>query len=142
VQVECQGQHPFNRLKINNLDYILELVRLGQIGLARLGIWRMRMKIGGMTRSARGRDKLSQALACRIETRVPIAYDRALLILPVVLLHRVSYNLWDCFRNQSQPKSVTIHGPMLPCSRISLSSVVDSCECGRVTMLIQLRRSQ
>jgi hypothetical protein len=72
----------------------------------------MRMKIGGMTGSARGRDKLSQALACLIETRVPIAYGRALLILPVVLLHRVSYNLWDCFRNQS--KSATIHAPMLP----------------------------
>jgi hypothetical protein len=99
----------------------------------------MRMKIGEMTRSARGRDKLSQALACLIETRVPIAYDRALLILPVVLLHRVSYNLWDCFRNQSQPRVLP---SMLPCSRTSLSSVVDSCECGRVTMLIQLRRSQ
>jgi hypothetical protein len=114
VQVECQGQHSFNRLKINNLDYVLELRRRGQIGLTRLGIWRMRMKIGGMTRSARGRDKLSQALACLIETRVPIAYGRALLILPVVLLHRVSYNLWDCFRNQSQPKSATIHAPMFP----------------------------
>jgi hypothetical protein len=125
VQVECQGQHSFNRLKINKLDYSLELVRLGQIGLKGLEIWRMRMKIGGMTRSARGRDKLSEALARLIEIRVPIAYDRALLILPVVLLHRVSYNLWGC-----SPQPIAIQECYHPCSRISLSSVLDSCECG------------
>ena len=115
MQFECQGQHSFNRLKINNLDYILELVRLGQIGLTRLGIWRMRMKIrrDDAFRPREGQVVPSLGLSGR-DNRVPIAYDRALLILPVVLLHRVSYNLWDCFRNQSQPKRATIHAPMLP----------------------------
>ena len=68
VQVECQGQNSFNRLKINNLDYILELVRLGQIGLTRLGIWRMRLKIRRDDAFRPRRDKLSQALACLVET--------------------------------------------------------------------------
>jgi hypothetical protein len=68
VQVECQGQHSFNRLKINNLDYILGLVRLGQIGLTRLGIWRMRLKIRRDDAFRPRRDKLSQALACLVET--------------------------------------------------------------------------
>ena len=125
MQVECQGQHSFNRRKISKLDYILELVRRGQIGLTGLGIWRMRMKIGAMTRSARGGDKLSQALACLIKTRVPIAYGRALLILPVVLLHLVGYKLWDRIRNQSQPNRATIHAPAF------LGSKVDSYEGGR-----------
>jgi hypothetical protein len=135
VQVECQELGSFNRLTINDLDYILGLAQLGQIGLPRLGIWRTCMKIGGMTRSARGRDKLSQPFACLVATnRVLIAHDRALSILPVVLLHLVGYKLWDCIRNKSQPKRATIHAPAF--------LVVDSCEGGRVTMLIQIRRSQ
>jgi hypothetical protein len=68
VQVECQEGRSFNHLKINNLRYVLDLVRLGQIGLPRLGIWRTRMKIGEMMRSARGRDKLSQPFAWWVET--------------------------------------------------------------------------
>ena len=37
MQAECQEASLFNRLKINKLDYVLELVRLGQIGLAEFG---------------------------------------------------------------------------------------------------------
>lgn len=37
MQAECQESSLFNRLKINKLDYVRELVRLGQIGLAEFG---------------------------------------------------------------------------------------------------------
>jgi hypothetical protein len=46
----------------------MELVRLGQIGLTRLGIWRMRLKIRRDDAFRPRRDKLSQALACLVET--------------------------------------------------------------------------
>jgi hypothetical protein len=77
VQAEFQEGCSLNHLRINNLDDVLEPVELGQIGLPRLEIWGMRMKIGGMMRSARGWDKLSQAFACLVATnRVLIAHDR------------------------------------------------------------------
>jgi hypothetical protein len=37
VQVECQEPCSFNRIKINTLDYIMELIQAGQIGLAGFG---------------------------------------------------------------------------------------------------------
>jgi len=54
VQVECQDSSSLNRLKINALECVLGMIRLGQIGLPRLEIWRMRLKIGGMARSPAG----------------------------------------------------------------------------------------
>jgi len=68
VQVEFQEALSFNRLKINGLDCVLESVRLGQIGLPRWGIWRTRMKIGGMARSARRRTSCPKPLPVGVET--------------------------------------------------------------------------
>jgi len=136
VQAECQESSSFNRLKINKLDYVLELVRLGQIGLPRLEIGCMRMKIGGMMRSARGWDKLSQSFACLVET----IESRSLRSRPINFASRTASSCrLQIVGSHPQPiatQECTIHAPA------SLSSVVDSCECGRVTMLIQIRRSR
>jgi hypothetical protein len=124
VQVECQESCSFNRLNINHLDHILELVQLGQIGLA---LFRDMAYADENRRDEAVGPREGQVVPtlCRSgrDNRVTIACDRALLILPVVLLHCVSYKLWDRIRNQSQPKSATIHAPA------SHSSAVDSYQC-------------
>ena len=137
MQAKCQESNLFNRLKINKLDYVLELARLGQIGLAEFGD----MGYAHENRrddAFRPREGQVVPILCPSgrDSRAPITHDRAILILPVVLLHLVGYKLWGRNRKKSQPKRATIHAPAF------LGSMVDSCECARVTMLIQIRRNQ
>jgi hypothetical protein len=96
----------------------------------------MRMKIEGMMRAARGWDKLSQAFACLVET----IESRSPMIVPINFASRAD-SLCQLQIVRSHPQQIatqdgTIHAPA------SHSSVMDSYECGRVTVLIQMRRSQ